>query len=165
MYITIAAYAKKHNLSPTKVKCMVPKLSGAKQCPFCKKWQIPSTATPIYIPDKRKYKHFANKYCYIMDSIALNMKLDNDLSGISNNEITTILKELEKEDLIILKQNVKSTKYKNTDYELSRKGIDWANKQTKDKSKVILEIFKAIQTVANTVETIATVLKKPEELT
>lgn len=159
MYITIAEYAKKHNLSTAKVKRMVSKLKGAKQCPNCKKWQIPSSTTPIYIPNKRNYKNFAKKYCYVMDSIALNMQLDNDLSSISNHEITTILKELEKENLIILKENIKSTKGKSTDYELSKKGIDWANKQTEDKNKLIFEILKTIQTTAKAVETIATTLK------
>lgn len=145
-------YAKKWNITKDRAKLMAPYIGGYK-CPCCNQWNIPDDAQAIYIPDKRKYKKECKKYCYLIDAITQNMKLDEDLSSITNIECRTIVRELRSKNAIVLKDGCNQDSLDYCDYMVSADYLNW--KQTKDSEKselilsTIIKCAEAATAIAN----------------
>ncbi len=157
--MTTREFANKKGLSHSKVKKMVPYLVGAIKCPKCKCWIIPDNAKPIYIPDKRKYSKLTKNYCYLVDAIALEMDLHPEISCISPETCETIVRELRKKELIVLKVGKNSESLYHLDYMISLELLNWNDRESKEKSKLICKTvlagFNAIAETASMTKTLA----------
>ena len=143
--LTIEQYADKHKIEKNKVKQMCPYIDSAEQCVCCKKWLIPEDAAPVYIPDKRLYSKTAKKYCYVLDAINNNQLIIEKITNISEEECRQLVKELAEHKLI--KPIAKDT-YDYRNYMLSIKGTEWRQKNSKEKTKIVMEVLKIVLSAA-----------------
>jgi hypothetical protein len=158
--MTIQEFSKEKNISTNKAVKMAPRIEGSTQCPCCKKWIFPDTAKAIYIPDKRKYSPYVRPYCYVLDAIALDMDLVSEVSFISDDIRRTVVRELAKNELIVLKDGCDNQSLYHLDYILSLRLIEWQERTNKEKSKLILEtINSCAYALGKTAEAVTTVAK------
>ena len=155
--MTTKAFAQLKGISLDKAKAMAPYIKGATQCPNCKVWNIPKNAKPIYIPDGRRYSRHARPYCYVLDAIELDMEINFTISCIDEDIYKTVIRELYKNECIVRKENSNVNSLYHLDYMVSLKTVDWQNKKSEEKTKLIYE---TIQSCADAVgETMKTVGK------
>lgn len=140
--LTIEQYADIHGLAKSKVKKMCPYITNAEQCVCCQKWIIPKDAVPVYIPDKRLYTKITRKYCYVLDAINDNQLIVEEITYISENECRALVRELEENGLI--KAIVEDNNYDYQNYIVSIRGVEWRQKDSKEKSKIIEDFLKAM---------------------
>ena len=158
--MTIKDFAKSKKISLDKAKKMAPYIPNSTHCPCCDGWIFPDNSKAIYIPDKRKYSLYARPYCYVLDAISLDMDLNSELSLISDDIKRTVVRELVKNELIILKDGCDSQSLYHLDYILSLKLIEWQERTNKEKSKLILEtINSCAYALGKTAEAVTTVAK------
>ncbi len=158
--MTIKDFAKSKKISLDKVKKMAPYIPGSTHCPCCDGWLFPDDAKAIYIPDKRKYSPYTRAYCYVLDAIALGMDLNSELSLVPDNTQRTVVRELVKNELIVLKDGCDNQSLYHLDYILSLRLIEWQERTNKEKSKLILEtINSCAYALGKTAEAVTTVAK------
>ena len=158
--MTIKEFVKKKEISLDKAKKMAPHIPGSTHCPCCNGWIFPDDAKAIYIPDKRKYSPYVRPYCYVLDAIALDMNLISELSFISDDIQRTVVRELAKNELIVLKDGCDNQSLYHLDYILSLRLIEWQEKKNEEKSKLIFEtINSCAYALGKTAEAVTTVAK------
>lgn len=155
--MTIKEFSKTRNVSLDQAKKMAPFIHGSTKCPCCNGWIFPDKAKAIYIPDKRKYSPYARPYCYVLDAIALDMDLISELSFISDETKRTVVRELAKNELIVLKDGCDSQSLYHLDYILSLRLIEWQEKKNEEKSRLIYETIKSCaDALSKTAEVVTT---------
>ena len=88
------------------------------------------------------------------------MDLNSELSLISDDIKRTVVRELVKNELIILKDGCDNQSLYHLDYILSLRLIEWQERTNKEKSKLILEtINSCAYALGKTAEAVTTVAK------
>ncbi len=158
--MTIKDFAKSKKISLDNAKKMAPYIHNSTHCPCCDGWIFPDNAKAIYIPDKRKYSPYVRPYCYVLDAIALDMDLVPEVSFISDDIRRTVVRELAKNELIVLKDGCDNQSLYHLDYILSLRLIEWQERTNKEKSKLIFEtINSCAYALGKTAEAVTTVAK------
>ena len=153
----ISDFAKKHNISAKKARAMAPYIPMARQCSYCRKWDIPEDAKPIYIAHKQKYG-VAKKYGCVLDAIAFDMQIHENFSRVTLVECQTIVPQLRDKGLIVLKHGCPASSVNYTDYMISFSlAEEWRNKDLQHKTELVIETLKTIQELAKLGTTIAAV--------
>ena len=158
--MTIKEFAKEKGISLDNAKKMASYIPDSVHCPCCDGWIFPDNAKAIYIPDKRKYSPYVRPYCYVLDAIALDMDLVSEVSFISDDIRRTVVRELAKNELIVLKDGCDNQSLYHLDYILSLRLIKWQERTNKEKSKLIFEtINSCAYALGKTAEAVTTVDK------
>ena len=152
--MTIKKFANEHHLSQSKIKKMAPYIEGAKQCEFCKRWNLPDDARPIYIPDNRCYKNGYKEYCYVIDAISLNFHIHPILSKLPEDRCHTIVRELKTCGTITLIEGRQENSLNPQDYILSTSYLAWKEQKASEKTKLVIDMLKTVQSIGNSVANI-----------
>lgn len=153
--MTEKQFQEKWEISKAKLLKMAPYIEGAKQCPNCKKWEFPDNAIAIYIPNKTHYgnNQGLKDYAYVLDAIEAKMELNEEISGVQNDIVKTVVRELKKKGAITLIEGRKEDSLYHLDYHLSADFIKWKEKKTAQKRKQLIQVFdflkKAVKLAAN----------------
>ncbi len=141
--MTVKEFANINGISTSSAKKMAPYINGATQCPCCEAWTIPNGARPIYIPDKRKYGSCAKPYCYVLDAIALGMDLNQNVLNMDEEKVKTVVRELRKHELIVLREGCDADSLYHLDYIISLKYAEWNERKSQEKTKLIFKTVKS----------------------
>jgi hypothetical protein len=155
--MTLKEFAKKWSISESKAKRMMPYIDGVTRCKSCNAYEIPDDAVAIYIPNKSHYSQRAKLYCYVLDAICRKMELNDSLSLITKQECNTIIKELIKHHLIILKDGCDEDSLNHLDYTTSFEVFEWERKKSAEKCEFV---YNALALLINVSKTIANITKK-----
>ena len=114
------------------------------------KYLFPDDFKPVYIPDGREYKNLKNSqalpYVYVMDVISKLWLAKDNYMGIDDQIRKTVVRELKKNKLIILKNDADKSSLDYTDYMVSLNVNNWMERKTKDREQFILNVITAVAT-------------------
>ena len=137
--------AEKWKISDKKVKAMAQYIEGAFECPCCNNWILPDDSMQVYIPDRRHYgKSSLKNYTFILDAIAGRKKIVCELLFLDEVTLRTIVRELNKNGLLIILDGRDENSLEYTDYWIALQYGDWLNKSNQEKLRIVNDFVAAL---------------------